>query len=117
MATQEHRHLSKEIKETNAFNPRSLTLATLSSVVSAAIIPVLGAGQVETLAGAALSPLVVAMFTTQGGGLIRSAGVAALSAIALVITIGGFTVPEAIAGKGSLTAAGEGTFVNTERKA
>jgi hypothetical protein len=116
MATQEHRHLGQEIKETNAFNGRSLTLATLSSVVSAAIIPVLGAGQFETLGGAALSPLVVAVFTTRGGGLVRGAGVAALSAIALVITIGGFTVPEALAGRGSLTAAGAGTFVSTERK-
>jgi hypothetical protein len=65
--------------------------------------------------GAALSPLLVAMITTRGPGLVRSAGIAALSVVALIITIGGYTLPEAIAGHGSLTGHGSGTFVNTER--
>jgi hypothetical protein len=123
MDTQQNRHLGqqlglqlgRQIKETNAFSGRSLFLGILASLVCTAIIPALGAGRIATLAGATLSPLLVAVITTQGAGLIRSAGVAALSAVALVISIGGFTLPEAIAGHGSLTADGDGTFVNTRR--
>lgn len=119
MDTQQNRYsgqqFGRQIRETNAFSGKSLFLGILASLVCSAIIPALGAGRVATLAGATLSPLLVAVITTQGAGLIRSAGVAALSAIALVISIGGFTLPEAIAGHGSLTADGPGTFVNTRR--
>ncbi len=119
MDTQQNRYpgrqLGRQIKETNAFSSKSLLLGILASLVCSAIIPALGAGRIATLAGATLSPLLVAMITTHGAGLIRSAGVAALSAVALIISIGGFTLPEAIAGHGSLTADGPGTFVNTRR--
>ncbi|MEV5966564.1 hypothetical protein AB0L70_32650 [Kribbella sp. NPDC051952] len=115
MESQPKQRLGQQIKETNAFSHTSLLLGVLSSVVSSAIIPALGAGRIATVAGAALSPLLMAVFTTRGGGIARTIGIGALSGIALVISIGGFTVPEAIAGKGSLTANGSGTFVSTER--
>ncbi|WP_405071515.1 choice-of-anchor D domain-containing protein [Kribbella sp. NBC_01510] len=115
MESQQNQRLGQQIKETNAFSHKSLFLGILSSVVSSAIIPALGAGRIATLAGAALSPLLVAVITTRGPGVARTVGIAALSAIALVISIGGFTLPEAIAGRGTLTADGSGTFVNTRR--
>ncbi len=115
MQPQQNRPISRQIKDTNAFSGTSLFFGILASAVCAAIIPALGAGRLATVSGAALSPLLVAIITTRGPGLVRSAGIAALSAVALVITIGGYTLPEAIAGQGSLTGQGPGTFVNTKR--
>ncbi|NEA30705.1 hypothetical protein [Streptomyces sp. SID13031] len=115
METQRGRQVGRQLKETNAFSGKSLLLGVFSSLVCSAIIPALGAGRGATLAGAALSPVLVAVITTQGAGLIRGAGVAVLSAVALIVSVGGFTLPEAIAGHGSLTADGPGTFVNTRR--
>lgn len=115
MDTHENRHLGRQIKETNAFSSKSLLLGILASLICTAIIPALGAGRIATLAGAGVSPVLVAVITTQGAGLARSAGIAALSAVALIVSIGGFTLPEAIAGHGSLTANGPGTFVDTKR--
>ncbi|MEU4193356.1 hypothetical protein AB0E69_15775 [Kribbella sp. NPDC026611] len=117
MESQSTRRVSEKIKETNCFSGTSLLFATLSSVVCSAIVPVLGAGKLPTVAGAIVTPLVVSMFTTKGRiGLIRTVGMALLTAFAAIVTISGFTVPEAIAGEGSLTSAGTGTFVDTERK-
>ncbi|MGW1343049.1 Ig-like domain-containing protein [Kribbella sp. NPDC002412] len=112
---QNRRPLGRQIKDTHCFSGKSLFFAVLSSVVCSAIVPALGAGRTATVLGAALSPLVVAVISTQGPGLARSIGIASLSAIALLITISGFTIPEAIAGNGSLTATGSGTFVTTKR--
>ncbi|MFG1814991.1 hypothetical protein ACGFIF_14575 [Kribbella sp. NPDC049174] len=111
----QNRPIGRQFKDTRAFSGTSLFFGILASAGCAAIIPALGAGRLATVAGAALSPLLVAVITTHGRGLVRGIGIAALSAFALVITIGGFTLPEAIAGHGSLTGAGSGTFVNTER--
>ena len=118
MDTQPHTQLGRQIKETKAFSTASLFFAILSSVVSAAIIPALGADRIATLGGAVLSPVLVATISTQrnGRGLVRSVAIACLSAVALLITISGFTLPEAIAGAGSLTGDGAGTFVDTERR-
>lgn len=107
--------LGRQIKDTHAFSGKSLFFAVLASVVCSAIVPALGAGRTATVLGAALSPLVVAVISTQGPGLARTLGIASLSAVALLITISGFTIPEAIAGNGSLTATGSGTFVTTKR--
>lgn len=115
MESQSKQRLGQQIKETNAFSQRSLLLGVLASVVSSAIIPALGAGRIATVAGAALSPLLMAVFTTRGGGIARTVGIVGLSVVAFVISIGGFTVPEAIAGTGSLTTNGSGTFVSTRR--
>jgi len=115
MESHDNRPISRQIKDTHAFSGKSLFFGILASAVCSAIIPALGAGRLATVAGAALSPLLVAMITTQGRGPARSIGIALLSAFALVITIGGFTLPEAIAGQGSLTSAGSGTFWSTER--
>ncbi|MEV0288394.1 hypothetical protein AB0H36_30100 [Kribbella sp. NPDC050820] len=112
---QNRRPLSRQIKDTHAFSGKSLFFAVLASVVCSAIVPALGAGRTATVLGAALSPLVVAVISTQGPGLARTIGIASLSAVALLITISGFTIPEAIAGNGSLTATGSGTFVTTKR--
>jgi hypothetical protein len=107
--------IGRQLKDTRAFSGTSLFFGVLASAGCAAIIPALGAGRLATVAGAALSPLLVALLTTRGRGLIRSTGIAAVSALALIVTIGGFTVPEAIAGRGSLTGTGAGTFVTTKR--
>jgi hypothetical protein len=115
MESQPKQRLGQQIKETNAFSHTSLLLGVLSSVVSSAIIPALGAGRIATVAGAALSPLLMAVFTTRGAGIARTIGIVALSVVAFMISIGGFTLPEAIAGTGSLTASGSGTFVSTRR--
>jgi hypothetical protein len=115
MQPQQNRPISRQLKDTNAFSGTSLFFGILASAVCAAIIPALGAGRLATVTGAALSPLLVAIITTRGPGPVRSAGIGALSAVALVVTIGGYTLPEAIAGQGSLTGHGSGTFVNTER--
>ena len=115
MGPQQNRPISRQLKDTHAFSGTSLFFGVLASAVCAAIIPALGAGRLATVAGAALSPVLVAVITTHGRGLVRSIGIAGLSAFALVITIGGFTVPEAIAGQGSLTGKGSGTFVSTKR--
>jgi len=115
MQPQQSRPISRQLQDTKAFSGASLFFGILASAVCAAIIPALGAGRLATVGGAALSPLLVAMITTRGPGLVRSAGIAALSAVALIITIGGYTLPEAIAGHGSLTGHGSGTFVSTER--
>jgi hypothetical protein len=87
----------------------------LASIVCTAIIPALGASRAATVAGAAISPVLVAVITTRGPGLARSAGIAVLAAVALVITVSGFTLPELVAGRGSLVADRPGTFVDTER--
>ncbi|MFI6831687.1 hypothetical protein ACIBG5_31605 [Kribbella sp. NPDC050241] len=115
MGTQQNHRIRRQLRETNAFSGTSLFFGVLSSVVCAAIIPALGAGRIATVIGAALSPLLVAMFTTRGPGLIRTVGIASVTAIAFVISLGGFTLPEAIAGDGSLTSDRAGTFVSTKR--
>lgn len=115
METQQNHRVRRQLRETNAFSGTSLFFGVLSSVVCSAIIPALGAGRVATVIGAALSPLLVAMFTTRGPGLIRTVGIASVTAIAFVISLSGFTLPEAIAGDGSLTSDRAGTFVYTKR--
>ena len=115
MGTQQNHRIRRQLRETNAFSGTSLFFGVLASVVCSAIIPALGAGRIATVIGAALSPLLVAMFTTRGPGLIRTVGIASVTAIAFVISLGGFTLPEAIAGDGSLTSDRAGTFVYTKR--
>lgn len=115
MAMQQNHRVRRQLRETNAFSGTSLFFGVLSSVVCSAIIPALGAGRLATVLGAVLSPLVVAMFTTRGPGLIRTVGIASVTAIAFVISLSGFTLPEAIAGHGSLTSNRAGTFVYTKR--
>ncbi|TCC57622.1 hypothetical protein E0H73_30120 [Kribbella pittospori] len=115
MGTQQNHRIRRQLRETNAFSGTSLFFGVLSSVVCAAIIPALGAGRIATVLGAVLSPLVVAMFTTRGPGVIRTVGIASVTAIAFVVSLGGFTLPEAIAGHGSLTSDRAGTFVYTKR--
>lgn len=108
------RPLGRRIKDTKCFSGTSLFFAVLASVACAASIPALGGGRAATIAGAALAPVLVGLLTTRGRGPIRGAGIAALTGVALVISIGGFTVPEAIRGNGSLTGKGSGTFLRTE---
>ena len=115
MEMQQHHRTGRQLRQTNAFSGTSLFFGVLSSVVCSAIIPALGAGRIATVIGAALSPLVVAMFTTRGPGLVRTVGIASVTAIAFVICLGGFTLSEAIAGGGSLTSDRAGTFVYTKR--
>ncbi|TCC45010.1 hypothetical protein E0H75_31305 [Kribbella capetownensis] len=115
MEMQQNHRIRRQLRETNAFSGTSLFFGVLSSVVCSAIIPALGAGRIATVLGAALGPLLVAMFTTRGPGLIRTVGIASVTAIAFVISLGGFTLPEAIAGDGSLTSDRAGTFVYTKR--
>lgn len=107
--------LGRQLKETKAFSPTSLFFGVLSSVVCTAVIPALGAGVPATLAGAALSPLLGAVITTQGHGLVRTIAIACVCSVAAIVTIGGFTLPELVAGRGSLTSDRDGTFVSTER--
>lgn len=107
--------LGRQLKETKAFSPTSLFFGVLSSVVCTAVIPALGAGVPATLAGAALSPLLGAVITTQGHGLVRTIAIACVCSVAAIVTIGGFTLPELVAGRGSLTGDRDGTFVSTER--
>ncbi|MFI7067319.1 hypothetical protein ACIBL3_40435 [Kribbella sp. NPDC050124] len=109
------RPLSRQIKDTHCFSGKSLFFAIVASVACAAVLPALGAGRTATVLGAVLSPLVVAVVSTRGRGPARTLGIGSLSAVALLITISGFTIPEAIAGNGSLTATGSGTFVTTKR--
>ena len=109
------RPLGRRIRDTKCFSGTSLFFAVLVSVACSAAIPALGGGRVATVGGAVLAPVLVALITVRGRGRIRGAGIAALACVALVISIVGFTVPEAIRGNGSLTGNRSGTFLPTER--
>jgi hypothetical protein len=109
------RPLGRRIKDTKCFSGTSLFFAVLVCLACSAVIPALGGGRAATIGGAVLAPVLVALATTRGRGPIRGAGIAALTGVALVISIAGFTVPEVIRGNGSLTGTGSGTFLRTER--
>jgi hypothetical protein len=107
--------LRTQIKETNALTARSLLYAVMASVVGTVLTPAFGAGRFGALAGAALGPVIAAVFSTHGRGVARSAGIVVLTAVALLTTVTGFTVPELLSGGKSLVANRSGTFVPTDK--
>jgi hypothetical protein len=87
---------------TDALSPGRLALAVGASVVGTVIVASLGTSRVAALAGAVISPVISAIFTTRRTGLpgnMRAGAVAILALVAVLITVVGFTVPEAVAGK------------------
>jgi len=86
----------------DGLSPGALGLAVLSSVVGTVLIAKLGTSQGATLAGAAISPMIAALFTTRrkklAGGL-RVGAVTLLTLAAVCFTVLGFTGAEKVTGK------------------
>ena len=86
----------------DGLSPGALGLAVLSSVVGTVLIGKLGTSQGATLAGAAISPMIAALFTTRrkklAGGL-RAGAVTLLTLAAVGFTVLGFTGAEKVTGK------------------
>jgi hypothetical protein len=105
--------LGQEIRECAAFRGQSLPLAVLASVVCAVLSSSMGTGRSGTLLGAAVGPVISAVFTTHGRARARGVGIVLLTLLAVAVTVTGFTVPELIRGGKSLIADRSGTFVPT----
>jgi hypothetical protein len=107
------RSLRDEVRRSDALTGTALAWSVAASLVATTLTSYWGASRLATLGGAAASPLIMATFTTQRSherGGFRLVAVALLSIAALVITVAGFTLPEAATGK-SLVADRPGTFV------
>ena len=77
-----------------------LVTAGSASIVGTLFTARLGTDLAGTVAGAAVPPVVAALFTTRrAGGLLRLVAVLALSAAAFAVTVAGFTIPEAAIGR------------------
>ena len=100
----------------DALSPAPLALAVAASVVGTVLTAHLGEDQTGILAGAAILPVITAVFTTRRVGVtgrLRVMAVATLALAALFITIAGFTVQEAATGN-SLVTDGPATFIKLE---
>lgn len=86
----------------DGLSPGALGLAMLASVVGTVLIAKLGKSQGATLAGAAVSPMIAALFTTRRQGLVgrlRAGAVALLTFAAAGFTVLGFTATESATGE------------------
>ena len=100
----------------DALSPAPLALSVAASVVGTVLTARLGTDQLGTLTGAAVFPMITALFTTGRVGVtgrLRFMAVTALTLAALFITIVGFTVPEATTGE-SLIADRPATFISSQ---
>jgi hypothetical protein len=109
------RSLRHELQAAPGFSAGGLFLAIAGSAVGTVLTGAVGTGPWGTLAGATLGPVISTAFSTKRAGekgLVRSAAVAVLSAGALLITVTGFSLADAAAGRSIVPGTGErpGTF-------
>lgn len=103
--------LREQVRDTQALMPKSVFLAILTSVVGTALTGFVGTDRLGTFAGAAVLPLVSAVFTTSGRGTARILGITILTGIAVVFAFTGYTLSDILRGGQSLVANREGTFI------
>lgn len=109
------RSLRRELHAAPGFSAGALFLAVAGSAVGTVLSGAAGTGPWGTLAGATLGPVISTTFSTRRAGekgLVRSAAIAVLSAGALLITVTGFSLADAAAGRSVVPGTDErpGTF-------
>lgn len=111
-------HSGEPVPIRDGLSPAALALAVLASVVGTVLIAKLGKSQGATLAGAAVSPMIAALFTTRRKGLVgrlRAGAVGLLTLAAVGFTVLGFTATETATGKSLINDDQTTTFPLPER--
>ena len=104
------RPLGRQVRDTRALGALQLLFAVLASVVGTLLTGFFDIGRPGALIGAAIAPLVTAIFTTRGSGAARTIGIGILTALALLITVSGFTISDVLRDGKSPVAGRNGTF-------
>ncbi|TCC54363.1 hypothetical protein E0H73_38565 [Kribbella pittospori] len=98
------------MRDSRALGAIQLMLAVLASVVGTVLTGFFDAGRPGTLVGAGIAPLITAVFTTRGRGASRGLSIVLLTALALLLTVSGFTISDVLRDGESPVADRDGTF-------
>ena len=110
MRTSTDRPSGQQLRDARALGAIQLMLAVLASVVGTVLTGFFDTGRPGTLIGAGIAPLVTALFTTRGRGASRGLSIVMLTALALVLTVSGFTISDILRDGKSPIADRDGTF-------